>query len=259
MDIQDVRRVRLRALIDEKFGGTSARLAERIDKQPSYIARIFTSKAEHRRNIGERLARTIEEACGLEPGALDQPFPEKDHSRLKYLSEDLYDPANDSEPVVITLPNAEYMGMISVWDDDTPLDEDEVEVPFLREVELAAGSGKTYIEETTKWKLRFGKFTLRRKGVQPENAVCVVVKGNSMEPVLPDGATVGVDRGATSIIDGKVYALKDDGMLRVKILHRLPGGKVRLRSYNRDEYADEDRDFSSIEVIGRVFWSSVLW
>ncbi len=31
---------------------------------------------------------------------------------------------------------------ISLWDDDTPVNEDEVSIPFLREVELAAGSGK---------------------------------------------------------------------------------------------------------------------
>ncbi|MCY1309102.1 HTH-type transcriptional regulator PrtR [compost metagenome] len=60
-------------------------------------------------------------------------------------------------------------------------------------------------------------------------------------------------------MDGKVYALKDDGMLRVKVLYRLPGGKVRLRSYNRDEYDDEERELAEIMIIGRVFWSSVLW
>ncbi|MDT4842491.1 HTH-type transcriptional regulator PrtR [compost metagenome] len=148
---------------------------------------------------------------------------------------------------------------ISVWDDNTPLDDDEVEVPFLREVQLSAGSGMTVIEEVSKSKLRFGKYTLRRQGVEPANAVCVPVKGNSMEPILPDGSTVGVDKGATNIVDGKVYALKDDGMLRVKVLYRLPGGKVRLRSYNRDEYDDEERELAEIMIIGRVFWSSVLW
>jgi transcriptional regulator with XRE-family HTH domain len=31
---------------------------------------------------------------------------------------------------------------ISLWDDDTPVNDDEVSIPFLREVELAAGSGR---------------------------------------------------------------------------------------------------------------------
>jgi phage repressor protein C with HTH and peptisase S24 domain len=160
--------------------------------------------------------------------------------------------------------NAEYLGTFDVWDDDTPLNDDEVYVPFLKEVELSAGSGKTMVEQSDGRKLRFGKLTLRRQGVQPSEAVCVTVSGNSMEPVLPDRSTVGVDKGNTSVVDGKMYALDHGGQLRVKTLYRLPGGGIRLRSFNRDEHPDEeysaqemiDRD---ILVLGRVFWSSVLW
>jgi phage repressor protein C with HTH and peptisase S24 domain len=148
---------------------------------------------------------------------------------------------------------------ISVWDDGTPLSDDEIEVPFLKEVELAAGSGRTAVQESGDLKLRFGLRSLRKQGVQPENAVCVQVAGNSMEPVLRHGATVGVDRGAREIVDGDMYAINHDGQLRVKQVYRLPGGGIRLRSFNRDEHPDEEyrpdeiRD-SGISVIGRVFW-----
>jgi len=160
--------------------------------------------------------------------------------------------------------NATMIGPFDVWDDDTPLDDDEVYVPFLKEVELSAGSGKTVVEQSHKQKLRFGKLTLRRQNVQPSEAVCVTVSGNSMEPVLPDKSTVGVDQGATSIVDGKMYALNHGGQLRVKMLYRLPGGGIRLRSYNRDEHPDEEYTAqqmidSEIIVLGKVFWSSVLW
>jgi phage repressor protein C with HTH and peptisase S24 domain len=156
----------------------------------------------------------------------------------------------------------EYRSMpISVWDDDTPLDDDEVEIPFLREVELSAGSGRTVIEQSTTAKLRFGKRSLRSHNVQFDQAVCVVVSGNSMEPVLPDGSTVGINTGQTSVIDGKMYALKHDGQLRVKVLYRLPGGGVRLRSLNNAEHPDEsytadEMSEGSIEIIGRVFWGA---
>lgn len=257
MNIHDTRRMRLKQLLSERYNGSSARLAEEADVSPSYLSRMLASSdSPHVRNIGEKMARSLEEKLRLPAGTLDLPLSE---SHLEFTDNGLRLTKQEQVEHTQSQPNAEYVGMISVWDDDTPVEEDEVEVPFLREVELAAGSGKTYIEETSRWKLRFGKYTLRRKGVQPENAVCVVVRGNSMEPILPDGSTVGVDRGATSIVDGKVYALKDDGMLRVKTLYRLPGGMVRLRSYNRDEYSDEDRSLDTIEVIGRVFWSSVLW
>ncbi len=152
----------------------------------------------------------------------------------------------------------------SVWDDETPLGDDEVEVPFLREVELAAGSGRTVIQESSDLKLRFGRQTLRRHSVQAENAVCVVINGNSMEPRLPHGSTVSVDRGATNIIDGKLYALNHAGQLRVKQLYRLPGGGLRLRSFNREEHADEDYSAEEVQgqeigIIGRVWWGAMFF
>lgn len=150
---------------------------------------------------------------------------------------------------------------ISVWDDETPLDDDEVEIPFLREVELSAGGGRTVIEQSSTAKLRFGKRSLRTRGVQFDQAVCVIVSGNSMEPVLPDGSTVGINTGQTSVVDGKMYALKHDGQLRVKVLYRLPGGGIRMRSLNNAEHPDESytpeqMKESGIEIIGRVFWAA---
>lgn len=160
--------------------------------------------------------------------------------------------------------NAELLGPMDVWDDDTPLDDDEVYVPFLKEVELSAGAGITAVQQSHKQKLRFGKATLRRQGVQPSEAVCVSVSGNSMEPVLPHGSTVGVDTGCTAITDGKMYALDHSGQLRVKTLYRLAGGGIRMRSFNRDEHPDEEYTVQEmlqkeIVVLGKVFWSSALW
>jgi phage terminase large subunit len=56
------------------------------------------------------------------------------------------------------------------------------------------------------------------------------------------------------------YAINHDGVLQIKILYQMPGGGLRLRSYNALEYPDEHwRDASHIRVLGKVFWSSVLW
>ncbi|MDH0638221.1 helix-turn-helix transcriptional regulator [Pseudomonas sp. GD03860] len=159
--------------------------------------------------------------------------------------------------------NATMLGPISVWDDDTPLEDDEVYVPFLKEVELSAGSGRTVIEKSSNRKLRFGKLTLRNQGVQFDQAVCVTVHGNSMEPVLPDGSTVGVDLAATAVKDGKMYAVDHGGELRVKTLYRIPGGGLRFRSFNQDEHPDEEYTSQQlaeggITVLGKVFWYSVL-
>ncbi len=152
-------------------------------------------------------------------------------------------------------------GDISVWDDETPLGEDEVYVPLLREVELSAGSGRFAIEESSRSNLRFLKKDLRNNNVQFSNAKCVMVSGNSMFPVLRDGATVGVNVGKTSIsdiVDGEMYALNHNGQLRIKQVYRLPNG-IRLRSFNRDDHPDEDYTFQDMQneqiaIIGHVFW-----
>ena len=158
--------------------------------------------------------------------------------------------------------SAVMAGGLETWDDQTPVGENEVEIPFFKEVELAAGSGRTIRDDVGGYKLRFARSSLRKAGVLPENARCVTVVGNSMEPVLPEGSTVGIDTANRIVRDGKVYALDHDGALRIKILYNLPNGGLRLRSYNRDEWADEDISPSQmqfIRIIGRLFWSSTMW
>jgi phage repressor protein C with HTH and peptisase S24 domain len=250
MDIKDIRRARVRQIIDRDFGGKDADFAARVDKQPSYISRLFTDKAEHLRNIGEKMARDFEMKCGLAPGSLDRPLSEGELSAASA--------SGATKPrIQVEIP----LSSIETWDDETPLDEDEVYVPFLHEVELAAGSGRFAIEENANSRLRFNKKDLRHNGVQFSNAKCVKVGGNSMVPVLRDGATVGVNVGKNSlsdIVDGEMYAINHNGQLRVKQVYRIPTG-LRLRSFNRDEHPDEDYTFQQIQeqqisILGHVFW-----
>lgn len=151
---------------------------------------------------------------------------------------------------------------IAVWEDGPPL-ENEVEVPMLKEVEQPEGSGRTEIEEHGTVKLGFSQSSLQSLGVDASNIVCIVVSGNSMAPVIPDGSLAGVDRGRTAIKDGDIFAISQNGQLRVKILYRLPRGGLRMRSFNRDEHPDEEYPEEQIQtegivILGRIFWYSVL-
>ncbi len=245
MDVSEIRKIRLRQLIDERFDGIDSAFALAIERSASYVSRVF-SENRHSRGVGEKLARHVEQALELEPGYLDRPLSATEQAAVK--------PKEASY-------NLEPVG---VWDDETPLDDGEVELPFLKEVELSAGSGRTAIHEAGSRKMRFGARTMRARGVEPANAVCVTVTGNSMEPVLRDGATVSIDRGTTRIHDGDMYAIDHDGQLRVKQLYRLPGGGIRLRSFNRDEHPDEEYSLEQIErhkirVLGRVWWGAMFF
>lgn len=79
-----------------------------------------------------------------------------------------------------------------------------------------------------------------------------------MEPVLPDGTTVTVDCANNRIVDGAIYAIDQDEFFRVKLLYRLPGRKLSIRSYNKDEFPDEEADMDDVKIIGRVIHYSVM-
>ncbi|HCL3223705.1 LexA family transcriptional regulator [Pseudomonas aeruginosa] len=155
----------------------------------------------------------------------------------------------------------ELVGLASAWDADTPLEDDEVELPYYSEVELAAGNGMTEVVEIADRKLRFSKDTIRSAGVEPECAAVARVRGRSMERLILDGAAIGFDTSFTHIVDGEIYAFNQDGMLRVKYLYSMPGNSVRIRSENSDEYPDEiltAEQFAQIAMLGRVFWWSTV-
>lgn len=158
----------------------------------------------------------------------------------------------DSQP-----PMSEWI-QVSPWDSKTPLDDDEVEIPYFKSIELAAGHGTFQQEDYNGYKLRFSKATLRKAGATACNVVAFAVHGDSMAPVIPDGATATVDLGNKTIADGAIYAIEQDDLFRLKLLYRMPGRKLSIRSYNRDEFPDEEADMADVKIIGRVIHWSVM-
>lgn len=241
----------------EALGISQSELARRLGVTPQAVQSWEAGKATPR---PQRLAE-IAIALGVDVARLvnsETLRPSEMAAALTHSASRL--PGRDAfRPI-----EAEMDGPIDVWDDDTPMGDDAVALPFLKEVELAAGAGRTAVEVSTHRRLRFGKYSLKKENVQAESAYAVTVRGNSMEPVLPDGATVAVNCSDTRITDGKTYAIDHDGQLRVKLLYRLPGGGVRVRSYNRDEHADEDytpeqQQAQHFRIIGRVFWAGMYF
>ncbi|WP_277921884.1 S24 family peptidase [Pseudomonas nitroreducens] len=248
-DISSTRYNNLLAAMKLK-GMSPAEFSRAIDRQPGQVNQF--AGPNPKKNIGSRLARHIEQQLGLPKSSLDTPhaFTEQQASATVIKL-----PRKDGAPLVLE--------PVAPWDSDTPLDDDEVTLPLYKEVEIAAGSGRTAVQPVEGRLLRFSLATLRACGVEPANAICATASGHSMFPLILHGATIGIDKGMTKVVDGEIYALEHDGELRVKFVIRRPGTGFTLRSYNQQEFQDEDFTFEEfieqrISIIGRVFWWSTI-
>lgn len=133
-----------------------------------------------------------------------------------------------------------HLTPIETWDDSTPLDEDEVEIPFFKDFSFACGSGA--INEhiaNEKRKLRMSKATLRNLSISKENAVAATASGDSMSPTIQDGDTIHIDLGRTEIKDGRIFVICIGGLHYAKRLYNMPFGGVRIVSDNSVEFPEQ--------------------
>lgn len=153
---------------------------------------------------------------------------------------------------------------IEVWDENTPLDDDEVEIPYFDNFSFACGHGsvgEAMANQTSK--LRLAKLTLRNLGIQHSETFAARASGESMSPTIKDGDTVHVDMGKKIIKDGKVFAICHGGLLMIKRLYNLPLGGVRIVSDNAIEFPEVRLSAQQIkeeefEIVGWVWQVSSL-
>lgn len=147
---------------------------------------------------------------------------------------------------------------IETWDDTTPLDGDEVEIPFFKDIESSSFDiKKESLRE--KRRLRMSKVTLDRLDIKRKNVFSTTVPDDSMTPIIKAGDTIHVDTGRKNIKNGKIFAISHGGIFTIKRLYSLPLGGVRIVSDNSTEYPEDklsaenilDQDF---KIIGWV-WS----
>ena len=131
-------------------------------------------------------------------------------------------------------------------------------VPYYSDLRLSAGAGQiTENLETTP--IPLSRIELQKKGISPKNVMCCKVQGDSMEPMLQDGALVGIDTSDKIIHAGKIYAfVQANGLLRIKSLVLSDPKHIKIHSINF-AYPDEIVLASSVTVIGRLFWASTLF
>lgn len=142
--------------------------------------------------------------------------------------------------------------VVKTWDANTPLDDDEVEIPYFEDFSFACGSGSVgeALESETS-KLRMSKSILRQLTIDKKNAVATRASGDSMNPTIKDGDTIHIDMGRKTIKDGKIFAICHGDLFYAKRLYNLPLGGIRIVSDNSAEFPEVR--ITAQEVIDQKF------
>ena len=115
----------------------------------------------------------------------------------------------------------------------------------------AAGSGAEVLDETVVGQLGFRRQWLDRHAIDPTQAVVISVRGESMEPTLPDGCSILVDRARRRRLAGHIYVLRTgDGIIVKRLEHAATGWQIVSdhSAWQPITWTDD------AEVIGEVRW-----
>lgn len=227
MEISDIRRENLRALMSQRYEGKQARLADALGKSPNYISRCLstTMSAENRKNIGEEFAREIEEAFGLERYQLDRP------------------PGSAAPSHALGSPSKDDYALIP---------------QFTAKGDCGDGYLNEHVQLTEG--LVFKRDWLKRMNAKPENLYVIYADGDSMEPYIFEGDVVLFDTSETEPRDKQVYVIRrPDGGNSIKRLIQQFSGAWLIRSDNPDKAANPDEPVSDssihdMPILGRVIW-----
>ena len=134
-----------------------------------------------------------------------------------------------------------------------------VHVPLL-EVDARAGSGRfDYVAEDSDagWPFDRDMLGALYEGA-PDDLRLLVVRGDSMSPVLEDGDRVLVNTADTRPSPPGIFVLHDGVGLMIKSLELVPGltpeqAMIRISSANT-HYSAYQRRISELEIKGRIIW-----
>ena len=197
---QRIQEVRLRRKLTQK------ELAGRIGRHsPQMISRIERGHSNVSADSLLAVAKALDVSVDYLYGLTDNPLPVAElEARLASLTAD----------PIIADPQASY----GHQDTDEPQG-----IPVI-EIAAAAGGGATVFDETPVGRLWFRQDWLRRQGIRAEHCAIINVRGKSMEPALPDGCSVLVDRSRCGLRASRIYVMRTEEGLVVKRAQRNKQG-----------------------------------
>lgn len=251
MDIKDIRRYRLRKLVLTRFSGKQSAFADAIGRSASYVARLFSSNPAHSRNIGESLARQIEQICEVPTGFLDRPLTKAEELGA-------FDPATN--PPARLRTGEESAEKLTHSYSDYPDHYEQVSLPVLDVPErLGFGRGMSEVETVARL-LTLDAAWLRSAVSMTDLSSLRIITGvgQSMAPTIKQGDLLIVDQSVTSVSYDAIYVVCIGSALTIKRIQRDLDG-IRVISDNpqyKEIQVPADME-ERIEVLGRVvfIWS----
>ena len=134
---------------------------------------------------------------------------------------------------------------------------DETMPPGARPVDIvrlaaAAGGGADVASEAVIGRVWFRRGWLDKHNLDPARCALLGVRGESMEPTLPDGCSVLVDRSRRNWQRGRIYVVRTEGELVVK---RAGAAEDGSRSLVSDHPAWADVPWpAGAALVGEVRW-----
>ena len=125
------------------------------------------------------------------------------------------------------------------------------------EIASAAGVGAEVFDETPVGLLWFRNDWLDRHAIDPQQCNIISVQGDSMEPTLPVGCSILVDRKRTEPNEGRIYVMRTDEGLVVKRLGKDEKGRWLVVSDNPG-WPPAPLLYGT-DIIGEVRWSAVTY
>ena len=160
-------------------------------------------------------------------------------------------PPNNSTPDIPHRP-------VIAWEAPEDLDPNTyVIIPHV-DVKFSAGNGYMAEFEPTKRELGTAQLIdwIHKKKVSPKNLITVDIDGDSMEPRIPNGSVVMLDKSINTldqVQSGKVYAIRYGADLKIKRLSKRFDGALIIDSDNPlyDREVVDPSQLEHISIIGK--------
>ncbi|WP_296271754.1 S24 family peptidase [Pseudomonas sp. UBA6323] len=220
MDIYEIRRANLRALLHDRFEGKIASLAEALDRAPSYLSRCITDKPDHRKRIGEEFARDIELKLGLpmlslnylNTGSEASSAAELVHQMLAKHGQKLSQEARER---LIAATNETPAALVM------PQRGDEIRIAHY-DVQGAMGNGKLVHDFPEMFRdVTVSQQHLRELGVtykDPAHLKLITGDGQSMTPTIQDKDPMIIDASIREFAGDGIYGFVWQGLFYIKRL-----------------------------------------